>query len=584
VGAPLPASEGVWANIVTRQADPVDGVEVVLIHGSASGGAEAYRNVQNETVYYDPDTAVPVGYVLPAGLDPENTTVVLRPGINGTGAIANSGLINLSVAASSWTLRIPADSRGNLDYSQIEDIELVLDTTGRALPGRDAQAEEDALRLQSGLEMAPVEVDLQPEPPGGDLSAGQAAQALAPPAVPGQIGGEYSGSVMITSPITIAIQVLDLALWNEGGILTGTIAAEEGALYPDDVALYGTTDNTTFDITTDPFTTTVAGRMVTQTLTLAGHAEDGVDLLRAVYTGTIENLLPETILVQGRFSASRPGAAGSERLVLHPAATWVQPGASTTITATLYDETMAVITEPRTLTLTCDLGSVVPPIAETVDGQAVVAFTAGGTEGQATVWATTGEITGTARIQVSDLAPPQADFAASSLAGTVPLTVTFTDLSLGDPTGWSWDFGDGGTSTERHPTHTYVTTGTFAVSLTASNALDADTLTRPSYVTVLAPQAPEAYFRAEPTSGLAPLTVTFTDESLHAPTGWAWDFGDGGTSTERHPTYTYYTTGTFTVTLAVSNTLGSDTLTLPGYITVREGQRIYLPVVVRNAQ
>ena len=583
MGAPLPENEGVWANIVTRQSGPVDGVEIVLIHGGQAGGAEAYRNVENEIVYYDPDTAVPVGYVLPAGLDPENTTAVLRPGINGTGAIANSALINLSVAASSWTLRIPAESRGNLDYSQIEDIELVLDTTGRALPGLTAQAEQDALHLQSGLEMAPVEVDLQAEPPGRDLPAGQAVQAVAPPAVRGQIGGEYSGSVMITSPITIAIQVLDLALWNEGGVLTGTVEAEEGALYPGDVVLYGSTDNTTFDVTTDPFTTTVAGQLVTQTLTLAGYAEDGADMLRAVYTGTIENLLPEAIVVQGRFSASRPGAAGSERLVLRPAATWVQPGASTAITTTLYDETMAVITEPRTITLTCDLGSAVPPVVETVDGQVVATFTAGATEGQAIIWATTGEITGTARIQVSDLAPPEADFTATPLSGSVPLTVTYTDLSLGTPSGWSWDFGDGASSEEQNPTHVYTAIGSYTVTLTASNALDADTRSRSSYITVMAPQAPEAHFSADRTFGFAPLTVAFTDESDYIPTEWHWDFGDGGASMGRNPEYTYYVPGTFTVTLTVSNTIGSDTLSVPSYITVKEGQKIYLPLVLKHA-
>ena len=70
----------------------------------------------------------------------------------------------------------------------------------------------------------------------------------------------------------------------------------------------------------------------------------------------------------------------------------------------------------------------------------------------------------------------QADFAATPLAGTSPLTVTFTDLSQNDPTGWSWDLGDGATSKEQHPTHVYTETGTYTVTLTASNALDADTL------------------------------------------------------------------------------------------------------------
>jgi hypothetical protein len=132
--------------------------EVVLIHGGLAGGAEAYRNAAGQIVYYDPDTAVPVGYVLPPELDPKYTTVALRPGINGTGAVPNGGLLNLSVAASSWILRIPASSRGSLDYSQIEDIQIRLDSTGRALPGQLLSAQEDAQLLQAGLELEPTDI------------------------------------------------------------------------------------------------------------------------------------------------------------------------------------------------------------------------------------------------------------------------------------------------------------------------------------------------------------------------------------------------------------------------------------------
>ena len=71
--------------------------------------------------------------------------------------------------------------------------------------------------------------------------------------------------------------------------------------------------------------------------------------------------------------------------------------------------------------------------------------------------------------------------------------------------------------------------------------------------------------------------------SSNFPTSWAWDFGDSGTSTEQHPEHTYTTPGTFTVTLTVANGEGSDTLSIPGYITVKEEQRIYLPLVLRNA-
>ena len=71
---------------------------------------------------------------------------------------------------------------------------------------------------------------------------------------------------------------------------------------------------------------------------------------------------------------------------------------------------------------------------------------------------------------------PQADFAASLASGEAPLTVEFTDLSTHSPTSWSWRFGDDGTSTAQHPSHTYTSEGTYTVSLTVSNAGGSDTV------------------------------------------------------------------------------------------------------------
>ncbi|MDD4469725.1 MAG: PKD domain-containing protein [Methanoculleus sp.] len=79
---------------------------------------------------------------------------------------------------------------------------------------------------------------------------------------------------------------------------------------------------------------------------------------------------------------------------------------------------------------------------------------------------------------------PAANFTANVTAGTVPFTVQFTDLSTGDPTTWLWDFGDGNSSTEQHPVHTYRTPGTYTVNLTVSTADGSDTLSRPDYIAV----------------------------------------------------------------------------------------------------
>ena len=115
-------------------------------------------------------------------------------------------------------------------------------------------------------------------------------------------------------------------------------------------------------------------------------------------------------------------------------------------------------------------------------------------------------------------------FSGTPVTGTAPLEVTFTDLSAGSPTAWTWSFGDGNFSTLQNPVHTYAFAGTFTVSLNATNASGSRTLARPGYIRVSSPR-PVVNFEASPTSGIEPLEVSFTDLSGSA-TGWAWFFGD----------------------------------------------------------
>ncbi len=82
--------------------------------------------------------------------------------------------------------------------------------------------------------------------------------------------------------------------------------------------------------------------------------------------------------------------------------------------------------------------------------------------------------------------------------------------------------------------------------------------------------APTAAFAGTPTSGTAPVAVTFTDQSTDGPTAWSWTFGDGGTSTAQNPSHTYTTAGTYTVSLTASNAFGSDVETKTNYITVTD--------------
>jgi PKD repeat protein len=86
------------------------------------------------------------------------------------------------------------------------------------------------------------------------------------------------------------------------------------------------------------------------------------------------------------------------------------------------------------------------------------------------------------------------------------------------------------------------------------------------------PEPPVAAFGASPTSGTAPLTVQFTDQSTHAPTSWAWDFENDGIvdSTAQNPSHQYTATGLYSVTLTVANGEGSDSVTKTDAISVGE--------------
>lgn len=81
---------------------------------------------------------------------------------------------------------------------------------------------------------------------------------------------------------------------------------------------------------------------------------------------------------------------------------------------------------------------------------------------------------------------------------------------------------------------------------------------------------PVAAFSADVTSGEAPLTVTFTDESTNTPTSWAWVFGDEGTSDQQNPEHEYTAAGTYTVSLVAANLGGSDDEVKVDYIEVTE--------------
>jgi len=94
--------------------------------------------------------------------------------------------------------------------------------------------------------------------------------------------------------------------------------------------------------------------------------------------------------------------------------------------------------------------------------------------------------------------PPVAALSATPTAGSFPLTVAFTDNSKNTPTAWAWDFGDGTTSVEENPSHTYAQAGLYAVSLTVSNNFGSDTRVQPGLINVSSPAPAPVIVPAEP--------------------------------------------------------------------------------------
>lgn len=171
---------------------------------------------------------------------------------------------------------------------------------------------------------------------------------------------------------------------------------------------------------------------------------------------------------------------------------------------------------------------------------------------------------------------PNPGLTSDVTAGCIPATVNFTDLSTeGDTTivSWLWDFGDGSTSTQVSPSHTYTNPGIYTVTLLVQDANGCrDELSIDDMITIT--DAPEAQFTANPNNAcFAPREVTFSNTSTGSGLSYAWDFGDGNTSTDANPAHTYSTPGSYTVSLNITNSIGcTDVLTIPNYVNIFDFQ------------
>jgi YD repeat-containing protein len=101
---------------------------------------------------------------------------------------------------------------------------------------------------------------------------------------------------------------------------------------------------------------------------------------------------------------------------------------------------------------------------------------------------------------------PTAIFSASPTSGSAPLQVNFTDLSVGPVTSWSWQFGDGTTSTLQNPSHTYSSAGTYSVTLSVSGPGGSNPITKANYILVTG-IAPTPVLSVSPISKTVPTST-----------------------------------------------------------------------------
>lgn len=144
---------------------------------------------------------------------------------------------------------------------------------------------------------------------------------------------------------------------------------------------------------------------------------------------------------------------------------------------------------------------------------------------------------------------PTADFDASCTDLACAFQSSSSD-SDGSVVEWSWDFGDGATSPEENPSHTYASGGDFTVTLVVNDDAGDASVPTSKTVSLTDPnnEAPSADFSAS----CSYLDCSFQDGSSDIDgnvVGWDWDFGDGATSAAQNPSHSYAVGGTYTVTL-----------------------------------
>lgn len=166
------------------------------------------------------------------------------------------------------------------------------------------------------------------------------------------------------------------------------------------------------------------------------------------------------------------------------------------------------------------------------------------------------------QISTSQQTTPTAKF-SFSVNG---LSVKFLNSSKNADT-YSWDFGDGETSTGKEPTHVYSKAGAYKVTLTAKKGTKSNST---SLTVTLKEQATKANFTFKTEH---PLKVVLTNTSTNA-TSFVWSFGDGTASTEKNPTHRYDGKGVYKVKLTAKNGTKEDVYSIN--VTIEEPTKCFL--------
>lgn len=180
----------------------------------------------------------------------------------------------------------------------------------------------------------------------------------------------------------------------------------------------------------------------------------------------------------------------------------------------------------------------------------------------------------------SGYSPNEASTITIAPAGASQVTLTFPFFDIEPGTGTSCDYDqliiyDGNNAAapvigvycnNNVPTSVTSTGGAITVQFVSDPGLELEGF-QMEWICTIPTNAPTAEFAVDNVSSCTG-TIQFTDNSTDSPTSWNWDFGDGNTSTDQNPVHTYAANGNYTVTLTVSNPIGSDDEVKTNYITI----------------